>query len=131
MPQRPKTICTKPGCNTLTNGGRCTEHKHTEARRYDQQRKGSDVSKLRASGRYRKFRTYFRANHPICADPFGEHLKAGRVEVTRQVHHKVSVANRMDLALVEDNCAGLCTGCHARVEAMERRGESTLHLWRR
>ena len=39
------------------------------------------------------------------------------------------VERRPDLALAWDNLAPVCTACHARCNALERRGETTAHMF--
>lgn len=83
--------------------------------------------KFRSSGRWHKFRRMFVAGHPLCVDPLKLHT--GQVRATQQVHHIVALVEDMSLALVESNCAGLCTECHSAIEQREQRGVDTRVLF--
>ena len=72
---------------------------------------------------------WHKRRHPLCFDPFGEHVKTGAVVPVAQTHHVVSVESRADLSLDEDNCVSLCVACHGRIEGMERSGRSTACLF--
>ena len=97
----------------------------TEMERAERQR----VWRIRHSRRMSAFARRFRTAHPLCCDPFGEHEKDGVSRLTNQMHHVKPLEAHPELAFVEDNCRPLCTGCHARIEAMERRGLSTEALF--
>lgn len=86
--------------------------------------------RIRNSHRWQRFREWFRRRYPLCCDPFGHHAEDGVIEATDHVHHIIGLEERSDLAFDDRNCAPLCTACHARVEAMERRGEPTVHLFK-
>jgi 5-methylcytosine-specific restriction endonuclease McrA len=96
---------------------------------YDQRRKRNprlrEAKRIRDSAQWQRFRKWFGERHPLCCDPFDTH----EVRAMDQVHHIVPIGERPELALVESNCAPLCTACHAQIEAMERRGESTQGLF--
>jgi 5-methylcytosine-specific restriction endonuclease McrA len=87
----------------------------------------AEAARIRSSSRWQRFRNWFKARHPLCCDPFGEH---GDTPVpVAQVHHVASLAERPELACDEGNCRSLCTRCHARVERMERDGQSSRALF--
>ena len=71
--------------------------------------------KLRSSNRWRKLRAIKLANDPLCVDCHD------RTEAATQVHHVVPIVQRPDLAFVSGNLRSLCTTCHAKREAKERR----------
>ncbi len=89
-----------------------------------------DAVRFRNSARWQRFRRWFKARHLFCCDPFGHHHEDGTTVMTEHVHHIEPLQNRPDLACVEANCAPLCVTCHGKIEAMERRGEPTQHLFR-
>lgn len=89
----------------------------------------AEAAKLRSSGRWAKFRDWFRKRHPLCADPL--RLHDGRTTPAQHVHHIQGLAKRPDLLTTESNCAALCVLCHSRIEGMERRGIGTQHLFLR
>ena len=85
--------------------------------------------RIRNSSRWQNFRGWFRRRHPVCCDPLGLH--PGVVEPTGPIHHIIPLSERPDLACVESNCAGMCTPCHGQIEALERKGKPTQHLFRK
>ena len=84
--------------------------------------------KIRNKARYRRFRTMFKRRWPICCDPFDSHPDT--VEPTADMHHIYGLANRPDLAYVEEANAPLCTACHGKINAMERKNEPTEQLFK-
>ena len=133
MPTQAPHPCPHPGCRTLTTTSRCTDHtdQPTPKQLYDQTRRITDPALLaskrfRSSVKWTDFSKWFRAQHPLCADPFGNHLN--RPSLTQAVHHVAPLHLRPDLALTQSNCRPLCHACHNMIEAMERRGEPTAHL---
>ena len=87
----------------------------------------SDSKRLRNGVRWQKFRRWFKSHHPLCVDPLGLHPHTP--EPTAHVHHIVGLLEDISLALVESNCAALCTWCHGKIEGMERSGKPTKHLF--
>jgi 5-methylcytosine-specific restriction protein A len=75
------------------------------------------AQKLRGSARWRKVRALKLSRDPLCQD-CEEH---GVVTAAQQVHHVEPLAERPDLAYVLENTRSLCTTCHAKREAEERR----------
>jgi 5-methylcytosine-specific restriction enzyme A len=60
--------------------------------------------------------------HPMCADPYALHAVWGRFEPATEVDHIVPLVERLDLAYDEANLQALCTACHSRKSAAERKG---------
>jgi len=126
--------CAAPGCAELTTTGRyCAAHANQPSTKsiYDRTKRKDDprllgAARIRNSAAWRNCRTYFRAKHPLCCNPFGDH---DELQPTNQVHHVIGLADSPDLAFDQDNLRPLCTRCHARVERMERQGVSTQHLF--
>lgn len=83
--------------------------------------------RFRGSQRWKKFRDWFKKRYPICCDPFDLH--PGRPIPTQQVHHIVGLTERLDLGLVESNCAPTCNPCHGKLEGMTRAHKETKHLF--
>lgn len=59
--------------------------------------------------------------NPLCQDPFGDHARHRATVPASQVHHVEGVATAPDKAFDLDNLQSVCTRCHARIEAAERR----------
>lgn len=90
---------------------------------YDARRKADPglamAAELRGSTRWRNYRAWFVARHPMCCNPFGI---AGHLRGTQDVHHIVEVQDAPDRLCDESNTVPLCRECHARVSALERAG---------
>jgi 5-methylcytosine-specific restriction endonuclease McrA len=115
--------CCHPGCRKWAkpHTSRCEDHA-VETRVGDQAR----AARIRNSSQWQKVRALHRSKQPLCTDPFREH--SGPV-VADSVHHIEGVATHPELAFTPSNLASLCSECHARVEALERAGQSTQHLF--
>ena len=105
---------------------------HNKAKRINDQRNQvtSRAYRLRSKAHYRKFRAWFRRRHPLCADPFGDHQGAGVVAGMDHVHNIKPVECHPELLCSEANCVSLCSRCHTRIEADERRGLPTCELFK-
>lgn len=79
------------------------------------------AAKMRSSKAWQVCRRSYVASHPLCEDPFGIHRAVPELKVTEEVHHKIPVETRPDLAFDEANLMACCRYCH---EAMEKRGDS-------
>ena len=84
----------------------------------------SVAGKIRSRQRWQRTRAWVRAHNPICADPFGDHAKAGRVVPSTEVHHKIPLHIRPDLAHSAGNLMALCTVCHGKLEKRVRDGQA-------
>ncbi len=89
----------------------------------------TDAVKFRRTSIYTRFSKQFLKKHALCFDPFYFHARDRRIIPARNTHHIISVEINLALALREDNCAALCTGCHSMIERMERAGQSTRRLF--
>jgi 5-methylcytosine-specific restriction protein A len=78
------------------------------------------ANNIRSSARWKRLRLLKLGHDPLCED-CREH---GVTEPAAQVHHMIPVAERPDLAFDRDNLRSLCTTCHARREAEERRRQA-------
>lgn len=99
---------------------------------YDQTKRKDDpalalAARIRSSVTWQKVRRIHRAASPLCCNPFGDHPDEPRPN--QNSHHIVPLAERPDLAYDLTNLAPTCTACHAKVERMERAGQSTRHLF--
>jgi len=86
-------------------------------------RRGSDAvqveaDRLRKTQRWRKLRKMKLSRNPLCE----ECRRHGVREPAMQVHHIKPIVLRPELAFEIDNLAALCTTCHARESARERKG---------
>ena len=115
MPRKAKTL-------------RDLKNPSTEHRQFKGQEEARTIAqKTRDSARWKRFRNNFKRRSPICVDPLSIHQQ--EVKPVQHVHHVISINKRPELAYKPDNCASLCTECHGKIEALERKGESTQHLF--
>ena len=73
--------------------------------------------KIRSSARWKKVRRLKLARDPLCQ----ECLQQRVTTPATQVHHVEPLARRPDLAFVLEALRSVCTTCHARLEAEERK----------
>lgn len=85
---------------------------------YDAGRKDDPHWRFIRSARWQRFRRWFLARHPLCA----ECERTGRATPATDVDHITRRRERPDLALDESNCQALCKPCHARKTRSESRG---------
>jgi 5-methylcytosine-specific restriction protein A len=111
---------TKP----LSHSARIKAHTMRAARReYDLTTRRTDpdlarAARIRSSARWRKVRALKLARNPLCENPYGRH--AGTVTAT-EVDHIQRLRVRVDLAFALENLQSLCSACHARKSAAERK----------
>lgn len=60
---------------------------------------------------WRRFREWYLARHPLCADPLSRHT--GEYAPATDVDHITPRRERPDLSYSEGNCQALCHSCHA------------------
>lgn len=114
MPTRPLSHAQRQG-RTLSD------------RSYDRTQRQTDpalaqAKAIRSSARWRRVRLLTLQAQPLCADIYGVHAAAGRVEIATQVDHIQGLATHPELAYALENLSALCTACHARKSQEERRG---------
>jgi len=128
MPHKPKTHESR-----LKEQGGKSRLKSYNERLYEFKRANdpalNKAKQIRSSGRWQKVRAEFLKANPLCFDPFDAHVTERVVVPAQQVHHIQGLIVRPDLAFYPDNLAGLCTGCHAKLEAMERANKRTAYLF--
>jgi len=115
MPDAPLRPCAYPGCAELVARGRCAAHQRPDHVRGTSAARGYDA-------RWKRFRAWFLARHPICCGareiPSGwlavEHqLRTLCGQAARAVHHIQKLSDRPELRLHEANCFPQCDACHA------------------
>ncbi|MBK9272934.1 MAG: HNH endonuclease [Flavobacteriales bacterium] len=115
MPSRPGSVCLSPGCAAVVPagaGGWCDAHRPTSS-----DERGSAASRGYGA-RWRRLRRMILSRSPLCADPFGDHAAAGRVELATDVDH--IVPRRDGGSDHAANLQTLCHSCHSRKTAAER-----------
>jgi 5-methylcytosine-specific restriction endonuclease McrA len=127
-PSRP---CCKPSCHRLARDRSpyCDLHQNS----YDTHIRGIApalrlAAQIRSSQRWRAVREVYRNTNPLCCNPLGLHIGP---EPMNSVHHILGLLTHPELAYNESNLASLCDACHNQIEALERKGEPTQHLFKR
>jgi len=87
------------------------------------------ADQIRHTFRWIRLSRIFRRKHPVCFDPFGHHLEDKSMARASEVHHIQGIASAPALAYHMSNLAALCRLCHERIEALERTGKPTGHLF--
>ena len=112
-PHRALTVCNIPGCPTLTDGGRCAEH-----RREAEQRRGNASSRGYGHQHRTRFRAAVLARDPVCT------LCRQRSSVHAD-HHPLSRRELVDAGLDPNDPRhgrGLCPRCHSKETAQHQPG---------
>ena len=84
---------------------------------------------IRDTWRWKKFSKRMRNAYPLCMAPFCKRRKAGAWPASKSVHHIQPLARAPELAFDESNTVPVCDQCHGWIEAIERRGYETAHLF--
>jgi 5-methylcytosine-specific restriction endonuclease McrA len=79
------------------------------------------AQQVRNTARWRRLRIMILNKHPLCADPYAIHATWGRFEPATEVDHIVPLVEDLSLAFDEANLQSLCTTCHSKKTAMERK----------
>jgi 5-methylcytosine-specific restriction protein A len=110
MPTR-RYVCRQAGCGALIDqSGYCPRHLAAKRRRYDQEQR-PERHKLYHSARWQQLRKIKLNLNPICEDC--------KDALAEQVHHRLSVDQRPDLAFDLANLESLCASCHSTKTATE------------
>lgn len=128
MPSLPRRPCSYPGCNVLTDHGRCETHRLQVRKEQDQQRESSH--KRGYGHRWQKARKGWLRAHPLCGDRLGEAsaehsecLQQARIGMGTDVDHIVPVQGPTDpLFWQPSNWQTLCHSCHSTKTSREDGG---------
>lgn len=113
MPKRIRSHV-NPTCSV----GRREVHRAYDKKRYADPVLGP-VARFRSSVAWQRKRKQHIAKNPLCCDPMQDHqYDRGGTVAAEGVHHVVSLAERLDLGLVDANLRSLCWACHNQVEAL-------------
>lgn len=111
----PFKVCKHIGCNTLTKTGYCPNHKPIELR--------ASAAKRGYDNRWRKYRSAFLKEHPLCA----ECERNNRITLATVVDHIIPHKGNKRLFWDSDNHEALCERCHNRKTAKEDMGSWNTH----
>ena len=127
MAKRP---CARPGCPELVPKGYCEAHAKAKAKAADAVRVRNPWDSWYKTARWQASRAGYMRNHPLCADPFGEHEI--RVVAAKDLDHITPMRVAFEqggMVLVskmfwnfERNVQGLCHSCHSRKTSTEDGG---------
>jgi 5-methylcytosine-specific restriction protein A len=113
MPLRPLHPCAHSGCPALVRDqARCSAHTKQQKRRLDERKRPED-RQFYSTRKWREFRAYYLARHPMC-----EHASDCFRQAT-EVHHIQSRRDYPELTYVESNVEGLCKSHHSSETARE------------
>lgn len=146
MATTPPRPCRHPGCPALITAptsGYCAAHASDasyQRTQYDNTTRRNDpalayAATVRNSSRWRAVRLLHKQQSPLCSDPYRDHSRSGLPAIATQSHHIVSLSDiakgkaDAELAYSLANLASLCASCHRLIEASERKGFSTAHLF--
>ena len=113
MPYAAPQLCTYPGCSTLTQGGRCREHRRQERREHARNR--PNPAAMGYGHEWRKASRRFLQENPLCVYC----QQAGRIQASEVTDH--IVPHKGDMALFWDRTQwqALCWRCHSSKTARE------------
>ena len=114
MPSKPRT---------LAGILRCRRHGDAE---YNRTRRDPVVARIHGSVRWQAVRARVLRDEPVCRSC----ARQGLTEPAKQVDHIVPLSVAPHLAYVRSNLQPVCTACHARKSASDRRrmgGDSSSH----
>jgi 5-methylcytosine-specific restriction protein A len=114
VPTAPRRPCSHPGCNALTDYGRCERHKKQDRQERDK-RRGSAHSRG-YTARWGKARDVYLAQHPLCIACHNQ----GIVQAAQVVDHIIPHKGDYDLFWDVDNWQPLCATHHnAKTNSMD------------
>ncbi|MFD5081872.1 holin [Kitasatospora sp. NPDC058406] len=120
--RRARTVCTVPGCPTITDSGRCPAHR-AEADRA----RGTTTQRGYGQQHRTRFRPGVLARDPLCvctAQDHGHGAPCGQPS-RHADHHPLSRRDLVDAGHDPDDPAhgrGLCHSCHSRETAAHQPG---------
>jgi 5-methylcytosine-specific restriction protein A len=101
------------GCGALVPRGRCS----TCRRQHERTRRPAWLTEFYGSSRWKKVRRMKLRANPLC-----QHcLPCTRLTPASEVHHKIPVAVRPDLALDLTHLESLCGPCHDAIDKTRAR----------
>lgn len=109
MPMAPKRPCTYPGCNTLTDTGRCSKHPYERTR----SAKTASYKRLYNSKRWRSLRLSHLRKNPYCDDCFVDNILTTATVVDHRNPHNGNV----DLFFDPTNLSSKCKHHHDKKTA--------------
>jgi len=77
--------------------------------------------KIRSGGRWQRVRELYLRRRPMCEDPHEIHERVQFEEAATEVHHIIRLQDEQELAFTFANLASLCSHCHAKISATERK----------
>ena len=107
-------VCSEPGCPELTENGKCEEHRKAARARRDARRESAADRGYGAC--WRKIRTAFLAEHPICIDCGGDAVVPDHDPKTRRELVAEGVDDPDDFKYLKPRC----TTCHNRKTAKDK-----------
>lgn len=111
-PMRAPKPCYQPGCPVTVPVGTSYCKAHEKARRRQADERRESASKRGYDASWRKLRTWYLANNPICEWP---RCKRPATEVDH-----IKPINRGGERMAADNLQGLCKGHHSEKTNKER-----------
>lgn len=124
MPYPTPTACAQPGCpNTFVGPGcYCPEHvaerAHEKNLRDYQRDKNDPIKKLYATATWKRLRTAYLANNPMCLRLEVNWQGGGKVQCSQpatELHHLIDPHLRPDLFYTWSNLRGLCKHHHHKL----------------
>ena len=112
MPRKPLKPCRYPGCPKLVETRYCEEHAKQVASDYEKYDRDPKV-RARYSGAWKKIRSRFIAEHPLCELC----QRQGRITCANEVHHILPLSRGGTHR--QDNLMSLCTSCHSSITAKD------------
>lgn len=95
---------------------------HERTKRATEGRSRWQSDRFYRTARWQRFRTWFLAQSPLCADPFGYHDQDGVLVPATDVDHIERLKMTPERALDPKNCQALCKRCHSMKTAQEQKG---------
>ena len=119
MPNAPLKPCSKPGCGTLCEGGRCPEHRSEQRKQADAQR--GNAHQRGYGARWQAASKGWLREHPLCACP---ECKEGELRYTAATVVDHIIPHKGDMVLFWDrnNWQSMSKTCHDKKTATEDGG---------
>ena len=125
MPYLPKRKCSVMGCNQLTNGKYCDEHKKQQIQKSKERLKEYDKNRDKSfrvyDSNWQKFRLMYLRENPLCE-------MCGDKRTTATVIHHMQAIKNGGSQYDEDNLMALCRDCHEIIEGRKRKGNIDMSI---